>query len=86
MDTVITIDGREAIPVRAIPLRTDWQVLSPDAIGKALAVDELWLPQFMALHAYQVQDEKCKMILAKFWERLFINPAIINPNMVICCL
>lgn len=72
MDVLITIDGREAIPVRAIPLLTDWQVLSPDAIAKALAGDELWFPQFIALTAYQIQDGTCKAIPAKFWDRLLM--------------
>lgn len=72
MDVLITIDGREAIPIRAIPLLTDWQVLSPDAIAKALAGDELWFPQFIALTAYQIQDGTCKAIPAKFWDRLLM--------------
>ena len=34
MKVVVSIDGRDAIPVRAIPLLTDWHVLSPDVCAE----------------------------------------------------
>lgn len=73
MDVLVTIDGREAIPVRAIPLLTDWQVLLPHEIADALTNDDEGdFPEFASLTAYQMQDGECKAISAKFWERLMV--------------
>ena len=36
LNLVIPINDREAIPVRAIPLLTYWEVLSPDDLAAAL--------------------------------------------------
>lgn len=73
MDVLITIDGREAIPVRAIPLLTDWQVLPPHDIADALVGDDEGdFPEFTLLAAYQMQDGECKPIRAKWWERLLV--------------
>lgn len=40
MSLVIQIEGREAIPVRAIPFLTCWQTMTPDALALALSGDE----------------------------------------------
>ena len=37
MSVVVLVEGRKAIPVRAIPLLTDWNAYSPDVIAKVLA-------------------------------------------------
>ena len=37
MYLALEVNGREAIPVRAIPLLTDWKVLSPDVCANAFA-------------------------------------------------
>lgn len=56
MDVLVTIDGREAIPVRAIPLLTDWQVLWPDAIAKVLAGEEFYAG-LKGLGAYRLNPD-----------------------------
>lgn len=40
MKVVVTIAGREAIPVRAIPFLTGWEVLSPDVLANILAGED----------------------------------------------
>ncbi|MBK6999442.1 MAG: hypothetical protein IPH35_05570 [Rhodoferax sp.] len=37
MNVVIQVNGRDAIPVRAIPYITSWQVLTPDKLADVLA-------------------------------------------------
>lgn len=41
MNVVVLIDGREAIPVRAIPFVTGWW-LSPDLVAKSFAHPDSW--------------------------------------------
>ena len=36
MNVIVLIDGREAIPVRAIPLLTNWRFMSPDIVAHVL--------------------------------------------------
>lgn len=57
MNVIVTIEDREAIPVRAIPLLTDWEKISPDFVARIFAGDEklfLHLPAFESLCAYQL--------------------------------
>lgn len=46
------INGREAVPVRAIPLLTDWHTITPDGLAQALAGNEHFF-HFDAIRAYQ---------------------------------
>lgn len=39
MNCIVKIDGREAVPVRAIPFVTGWK-LSPDVVARGLACDD----------------------------------------------
>lgn len=60
MKVIVTIEGREAIPVRAIPLLTDWKKISPDFVARIFAGDEklfLHLPAFESLCAYQLNSD-----------------------------
>ena len=41
MNVVVLIDGREAIPVRAIPFVTGWW-LSPDLLARSFAHPDSW--------------------------------------------
>lgn len=68
MDVLITIDGREAMPVRAIPLLTDWQVLSPDVIANALAGDDDLPSSLDGLSAYRLNpDGSPEKIPPRWW-------------------
>lgn len=72
MKVIVTIEGREAIPVRAIPLLTDWKKLSPDFVARIFAGDEelfLHLPAFESLCAYQLNSDGTSVATEKrAWE------------------
>lgn len=67
MNVIVEIDGREALPVRAIPLLTDWKEMSPDAVAKALAGDEHYY-YFDGLCAYRIEGGATKPIRATWWQ------------------
>lgn len=69
MNVIVMIDGREAIPVRAIPFLTNWETMSPDAIAEALAhEDELHWDYFFPLTALRFESSQPKPIAASWWE------------------
>lgn len=53
MNVIIKIEGREAIPVRAIPLLTDWKTVTPDILAAVLSGDEHFFC-FTDMQAYRV--------------------------------
>lgn len=57
MNVIIQIQGREAIPVRAIPFLTYWQTMTPDALALALAGDEHFY-RFEHMQAHRAIDAK----------------------------
>lgn len=60
MKVIVMVKGREAIPVRAIPLLTDWKKMSPDFVARVFAGDEdlfFHLPAFEFLSAYQFNSD-----------------------------
>lgn len=68
MNVLLIIDGREAIPLRAIPLLTNWEHLSPDEIVEALVGGSKFLASFDGLIAYRVEEGIAKPIHPGFWE------------------
>lgn len=69
MNVIVKIDGREAIPVRAVPFLTNWETMTPDAIAVALAhKDDLHWDYFLPLTALRVEDSQLKPIAASWWE------------------
>ena len=54
MQVTIEINGRQALPVRAIPLLTDWRVLSPDQVAQILAGEADHWPSFEGLTAHRL--------------------------------
>ena len=69
LNVVVVIDGREAIPVRAIPLLTNWKFLSPDVLAQVLAghgVDRTFV--FGDLQAFHLQNGKVRPIPKDWWE------------------
>lgn len=62
------IRGRKAIPVRAIPLLTDWARMNPDAVAAALAgdVDHYW--QFCGLTACAIEGVEVRFIPNTWWK------------------
>jgi hypothetical protein len=69
MGVIITIKGREAIPVRAIPFITGW-VMSPDNIAASLANNDL-SKKFQGLFAYHLSpDGRPARLLPRDWDAI----------------
>lgn len=51
MNCIILINGREAIPIRALPFVTGWE-LSPDVLAIALAQDGDWSDRLKRIRAH----------------------------------
>jgi hypothetical protein len=62
---VVEIEGRNAIPVRAIPFLTSWETMSPDEVVDALAG---YVPAFQGLVAYRLEGTQQKEIPLAWWE------------------
>lgn len=68
MRVSIEINGRQALPVRAIPLLTDWRGLSPDQLAQILAGDSDHWPSFDGLTAYRLHpDGSTEPISPRWW-------------------
>lgn len=52
---IINIQGREAVPVRAIPFLTGWQTMSPDVVATALSGED-FADDFQNFTAYCLRD------------------------------
>lgn len=68
MKIIVDIGGREAIPVRAIPLATNWETLSPDELAGVLAKSDEHSVAFRGLVAYRLEDGEVAPIRAIYWE------------------
>lgn len=66
MNVVVVIEGREAIPVRALPFLTDWETMSPDVVSEALAGND-FLSKFKDLRAHRFEHGKVKPIGQRYW-------------------
>jgi hypothetical protein len=64
---IVEIDGREALPLRAIPLATNWETLSPDELAGALAKSDEHAVSFRGLVAYHLQDGQVIPIKPIYW-------------------
>ncbi len=67
MQVIIEINGRQALPVRSIPLLTDWHTHSPDQLAKNLAGDCEFRPSFGELTAYILQPDGSTVAINKRW-------------------
>ena len=67
MNVILKIQDREAIPVRAIPLLTNWEVLSPDELADALAGGEHGYA-FHDIFAYRIEDKEVQPVVQTWWE------------------
>ena len=73
MNVVVMIQGREAIPVRAIPLLTDWEVLSPDELAGSLAGDYPHNPSFEKLTAHRSEGSRLKDVKPRWWSNFSVG-------------
>jgi hypothetical protein len=70
----IEIKGRQALPVRAIPLLTDWEVLSPDVCANAFAGDECTAQQLEGLPTYRLDESgEPQPVPAREWENYTVR-------------
>ena len=68
MQVIIEINGRQALPVRAIPLLTDWHGLSPKGLAQILAGDCDHWPSFDGLTAHRLHtDGRTEAITPRWW-------------------
>ncbi|MBK9444585.1 MAG: hypothetical protein IPN53_26320 [Comamonadaceae bacterium] len=68
MNVIIQINGREAIPVRAIPLLTHWRFMSPDIVAHVLggtAGNNVGL--FGDLQAYRMEEGEVQPMRQDTW-------------------
>lgn len=70
MNVIVVIEGRAAIPVRAIPLLTDWNFMFPDQLVKVLSGDEVSCSfiRETPLQAWRIEDAKVRLIPPRSWE------------------
>ncbi|RCX08253.1 hypothetical protein [Extensimonas vulgaris] len=74
MNVIVEINGRQAIPVRAIPLLTDWEVLSPDVCANAFAGEEGTTPHLEGLQAYRLDEKGAPQpIAAREWANWIVR-------------
>lgn len=74
VNVVVQINGRDAIPVRAIPLLTDWEVLSPDVCANAFAGDEDTAQSFEGLPTYRLNSSgEPEAIEARWWANWIVR-------------
>ena len=67
MNVIIQIQGREAIPVRAIPLLTYWHFFSPDVVAQTLAAEGFGRAHVHGeLQAYRL-EEGVVMVMRQSW-------------------
>lgn len=68
MNVVITVEGREAIPVRAIPFVTGWMV-SPDVVAESFARTDKWVTSLNDLVSFSISpDGSISPMLPKEWD------------------
>ncbi len=66
MNVIVEIDGRQAIPVRAIPLLTNWTTMGPDELAKAFARHGIrW--QSYELQAFRTEKNRTLPISPAWW-------------------
>ncbi|CAN7546591.1 hypothetical protein LJR066_003761 [Acidovorax sp. LjRoot66] len=69
MNVIIKIGGRDAIPVRAIPLLTYRETMSADYLAKALAGDEHFY-HFEGLKAFGFEGGQARELPEAYWSNV----------------
>lgn len=68
MNLTAVIDGKEIIPVRAIPFVTGW-IMSPDVVAKSLANTDKWMTRLKDIASYHLMaDGEYAVMLPKEWD------------------
>lgn len=70
MSTIVIIDDKEALPIRALPFITGW-TLSPDVIAMAFANTDHWTTRLEGVRVYHLlPDGEYAAMLPKEWDGL----------------
>lgn len=69
MNVVVVIDGKDAIPVRAIPYLTNFETISLDAIAMVFAKDKFF-DAYREMVAYIKEGASVRVIEATWWENV----------------
>lgn len=81
MNCVIHVEGREAVPVRAIPFVTGWQSFSPDEVAEGLA-HRLESGKLEGLTAYHIaNDGSVSAMLPKEWDVIVLGLAALSKEL-----
>ncbi len=67
MNIIVAIEGREAIPVRAIPFLTNRTVMTPDEVADALAWEGTRWRHYQ-MQSYRIEDDKVSPIPNAWWQ------------------
>ena len=68
MNVLIQFQGREAIPVRAIPLLTNWRFMSPDIVAHVLGgTGGSDGSLFGDLESYRIENGQVQPISKDWW-------------------
>lgn len=71
---LVSIDGREALPVRAIPLVAPWDFLPPDELARNLRhLDTVTNNRFKELYAYHLVSGKPHRIEPWEWDSVLVD-------------
>jgi hypothetical protein len=73
VNVVVVIDGREAIPVRAIPLLTHWASMAPLMVAQVLAKNDGFFFGFEVLQAYFYEDGAVSPIPSVWWKNFCVR-------------
>jgi len=81
MSATIVIDGREAIPARAIPFVTGWMV-SPDVVAKIFSKTDHWATRLEGISAYYLSvNGKYSPVLPKEWDGILADLQILSDKL-----
>lgn len=72
MRLTVFVDGREAIPVRALPLIAGFRCMAPDKVARVFAHASI-TDDFNAVKTFHLSDGKPQAILPKEWERITVG-------------
>lgn len=81
MSVTVVIDGREAMPIRAIPFVTGWMV-SPDVVAKTFSKTDHWVTRLENVVAYYLAGNgKYSPMLPKEWDGILAELQILSEKL-----
>lgn len=80
MNVIVVIEGREAIPVRALPYVTGW-TMSSDVVAKSLA-RTTFFDRLKGVKAYHLSSQGVAPMLPKEWDGIEADLAILTDKLM----